>query len=232
VVIDTVVGGWDPNAIYVKPEGCTPEGSTLEYTITFENLGNGVAENIYILDTLPRQLDPKSIELSFVSHSMFIETIPFGRATVVKFNFPDIMLPDSTDHLGRHGSVKFNIDVRQGVPFGTDFQNRAGIYFDYNPPVQTNTAYNKICWPAGVNETAIVQKDIKLYPNPATEELTIKTEQSYTSYTITNSLGQVMMTKDMNGKESKVNIKSLSTGIYYMSLKGQGGTEVRKFVKL
>jgi uncharacterized repeat protein (TIGR01451 family) len=232
VIIDTVVGGWDPNAIYVKPEGCTPAGSTLEYTITFENLGNGVAENIYILDTLPIQLDAKSLKLKFASHSMFIETIPFGQATVVKFSFPDIMLPDSSNHIARHGGVKFEIDVKAGLPSNTNFKNRAGIYFDYNPPVLTNEAYNKICLPTAIKEATSIKSIITVYPNPATEEFTIKTEQSYTSYTITNSIGQVMMTKDMNGKESKVNVKELSTGIYYISLKGQGGTEVRKFVKL
>lgn len=73
---------------------------------------------------------------------------------------------------------------------------------------------------------------VLIYPNPATSELTIKTEKQFNSYTITNSIGQMMMEGDMNGKESKVDIRSLATGMYYISLEGQGGSEVRKFVKM
>jgi uncharacterized repeat protein (TIGR01451 family) len=231
VVIDTVTGGWDPNAIYVNPEGCVTAGTELEYTITFENLGNGPAEDIYVLDTIPAGLDVSSMRMQFASHDMSVEKIYTGNQVIFKFNFQDIMLPDSSSP-DRHGMLKYKIKTNSNLPFGTNMYHRAGIYFDFNPPVLTNTANSGICWPASVNEVATSANNISIYPNPATDELTIKTEQVYSSYTITNSIGQMMMSSDMNSKESKVNIKSLATGIYYLSLEGQGGTEVRKFVKL
>lgn len=231
IVIDTVKGGWDPNAIYVRPEGCAPAGTELEYTITFENLGNGPAENIFVLDTIPAGLDVSSMHMQFASHDMSVEKIYEGNQVIFQFNFPNIMLPDSSSP-DRHGMLKYKIKTKSDLPYGTNMHHRAGIYFDYNPPVLTNTAYNSICWPASVNEVSATANNIRIYPNPATEELTIKTEQAYNSYTITNSIGQVMLEQDIKNTESKINIKSLSKGIYYISLKGQGGTEVRKFVKL
>ena len=65
-----------------------------------------------------------------------------------------------------------------------------------------------------------------------TNELTIKTDKQYASYTMSNSIGQVMMQHSLNNKETKADIHTLPSGIYYISLKGEGGAEVRKFVKL
>ena len=231
IVIDTVVGSFDPNAIYAKPSGCVPPGTELEYTITFENLGNGPAENIYVLDTLPTGLDPSTMKLEFASHSMFVEKIYNGSEVVFKFDFPDIMLPDSTSP-DRHGMLVYKIKTLNNYPIGSSIDHSASIYFDYNPPVLTNTTSTVMCWPASVSNAESEKSNILIYPNPATDELTIKTDEQYNSYTISNNLGQQMLQADLQVKETKLSIKSLPSGIYYLSLEGESGTAVRKFVKM
>jgi uncharacterized repeat protein (TIGR01451 family) len=228
---DTVTGPYDPNAVYVSPSGCVVPGTRLQYTVTFENLGNDTAHNIYIMDTLSSGFEMQSMKILAASHVMNITKVSAGGYNILKFEFPNINLPDSSSP-DRHGMVMYTIDMVDNFPIGSAVTNKAGIYFDYMPAVLTNVASTTACWPANVNEVTTVANSIHIYPNPATEQLTIKTEQAYSSYTITNSIGQVMMSNDMNGKESKVDIKSLATGIYYLSLLGEGGTEVSKFVKL
>ncbi|HYD22130.1 MAG TPA: T9SS type A sorting domain-containing protein, partial [Flavipsychrobacter sp.] len=71
-----------------------------------------------------------------------------------------------------------------------------------------------------------------IYPNPATDELTIKTEEQYQSYTISNSLGQQIIKADLRAKETKVDIRSLPPGLYYLNIIGENETNVRKFVKI
>jgi len=41
-----------------------------------------------------------------------------------------------------------------------------------------------------------------------------------------------MMQENMSGAQTKVNVKQLPAGIYYITLKGSKGNEVRKFVKM
>jgi hypothetical protein len=75
--------------------------------------------------------------------------------------------------------------------------------------------------------------DVTIFPNPAADELTISMEQgAFTSYTITNGVGQVFMSRQLDAATANVNIKALPRGLYYITLRGNDGTIVRKFVKL
>lgn len=228
---DTVTGPYDPNAVYVNPAGCVTPGTELEYTVTFENLGNDTAHNVYIMDTLSNGYEMQSMKLIAASHNVYITKSASGGHNILKFDFPGIDLADSSSP-ARHGFVKYSIDVDDNYPIGSAVTNKAGIFFDYMPAVLTNVAETYMCWPASVN-TVTKPDNIRIYPNPVTgNELTILTDQAYASYIITNSIGQELVKSTLNSKDMKVNIKQLATGIYYITLKGDNGTVVKKFVKL
>ncbi len=84
-------------------------------------------------------------------------------------------------------------------------------------------------WTANI---AQLNTSILLYPNPATDELTIKTSDVYTSCTITNSIGQVLLHQAINATHTSFDIKSLPTGLYFVKCTGESGTVVKKFVKM
>ncbi len=228
---DTVTGPYDPNAIYVTPSSCVVPGSELKYTITFENLGNDTAQNVYIMDTVSAGFEMQSMRLVAASHPMNISKIKNGGFDILKFEFPGINLADSSSP-ARHGFVSYTIDMNSNFPIGSSVTNKAGIYFDYMPAVLTNVSTTATCWPANVNDVRVSKIGIRIYPNPAIDELLIQTDKEYNTLTITNTLGQVMLSSDVNGKETEINITDLSAGIYYVTLKGLGAAEVRKFVKL
>ena len=72
-----------------------------------------------------------------------------------------------------------------------------------------------------------------VYPNPANDLLNIKADdQSFDSYTITNSIGKTMLTGAIAQQQTQVNIKSLPTGMYFVTIKGTQVSVVRKFVKM
>lgn len=145
---DTVRGAFDPNDIAVTPEGNVLNGTTLQYTIRFENTGNDTAHNIHVLDTLSDDLDPSTIEIIAATAAMDVHRYTAGGHTVIKFDFPNIMLPDSSHHGLCHGMLVYKIKARTGLPHGRTIPNRAGIYFDTNPVVLTNTVTNTILIPS------------------------------------------------------------------------------------
>jgi len=236
IVCDTITGAWDPNHIAVSPQGHIAAGTQLKYSIEFENTGNAPAENIYVLDTLPDQVDVNSLRMVAASAHMYITMLQAGGHNIVKFEFPNINLPDSVHFPGScTGMFVYTVKTKTGLPDGTLIDNRAGIYFDYNDVMMTNTVENIIGFPDSTTSVIQAKKAalVSVYPNPATSELTIKTtDNTYSSFTITNSMGQIMLQQELNSTQTKVNVKELPAGMYYVNLKGANGNEVRKFVKM
>ena len=235
IVIDTVRAGVDPNEMWVKPSGCIPSGTqTLQYTINFENTGNDTAFNIYVMDTLSNNVDPKSMRLVMASAQMNTTVISTGGYNILKFDFPNINLLDSSHHGQCDGAVIYTIDLKNSLPTGSTVFNHSGIFFDVNPAVMTNTVENVV----GGCETAVsvvssTGKEVSIYPNPTSETLTIKTAQdAYNTYTITNSMGQVLLQNELNSTVTNVNVKTLAPGLYCITLRGESGTIVQKFVKM
>lgn len=44
-------------------------------------------------------------------------------------------------------------------------------------------------------------------------------------------MGQQVTGQEMSGVTAKVNVRALLSGVYYVTLRGAQGSEVRKFVK-
>jgi uncharacterized repeat protein (TIGR01451 family) len=233
--IDTVRAGDDPNAVYVKPGGCLSSGAIanqLQYTITFENMGNDTAHNIYVLDTLSEYLDPSSINILMNSHQMYTSHYRVGGRTVFKFDYPNIKLLDSSYKGFCDGAVVFTINTKPGLPTGTNIMNRAGIYFDINEVVMTNEAHTPIGCPITAVGSVPNSAPVHIYPNPAGDVLHIDiTNGSYETCTITNSIGSVVSSTPLQAASNAVNLSSLTPGLYCITLRGSAGVVVQKFVK-
>ena len=117
IITDTILARCDPNEMSVTPSGCITsdtDGTVLQYTIHFMNVGNDTAFNIYVMDTLSDNVDPKSLQILMASNTMNIATFNNGSHNIVKFDFPNINLLDSSACPRCSGSVIFSIKTRQG----------------------------------------------------------------------------------------------------------------------
>ncbi len=138
------IGSFDPNDKRGFPEGIGPnfniyKGTELTYHIRFQNTGTDTAFNVVVIDTLPDALDMTTLQPGLSSHDYELEIIP---PNILQFNFENIMLPDSNvNELESHGFIRFDINPKEDLAFGTVIENRAAIYFDFNAPIITNTKW-------------------------------------------------------------------------------------------
>lgn len=165
-----VTGSFDPNDKAVTPEGIgengsiTMEDSLLTYKVRFQNTGTDTAFTVRVLDTLDIDLDERTVVPGPASHPY---TLTVKDGNVLDFLFENIMLPDSfVNEPASNGFFMFDVKIKEGSPYGTRIENRAGIYFDFNEPIITNTVVNTI---EMVNEVSSIAKNdflFEVFPNP------------------------------------------------------------------
>ena len=114
----------------------------ITYMIRFQNTGNDTAFTVRLEDQLSDRLDLETFKPLTASHDHRVTLADDGKLEVL---FPNILLVDSiTNEPGSHGFFTFEILPKEDVEDFTAIENTAGIYFDFNAPVITNTVTNTI----------------------------------------------------------------------------------------
>jgi len=230
---DTVRLSWDPNDKHVLPQGNIKAGQLLTYTLNFENTGNAPAQNIHVMDTLSNLVEPQTVRVIAASHKMnlYRDVDPASGRVVLKFDFPNIMLKDSSHHGECDGSVTFTVNAKSSLPSGTVVTNRGGIYFDDNDVVLTNTT-SSIVATMGIPDVNTMA-NLAVYPNPVHDVLKLNLAHAgdFSQLTIMNTVGQVIIQQAITGTDVRVNVSTLMPGIYFMLVDGNSGTRVTKIEK-
>lgn len=81
----------------------------------------------------------------------------------------------------------------------------------------------------GINENTAAS--FTLYPNPANESITVKADKIAEAITITNVVGETVMTITPSEFEQVIYISTLKTGVYFLNSTLNGKTETISFVK-
>jgi uncharacterized repeat protein (TIGR01451 family) len=225
-----VINGYDPNDKQVYPAGaCIPhyinKDQALTYTIRFQNTGNASAINVNVFDSLDTGLNLNSLRIVGSSHPLEAEILP---GNVLEFKFTNINLPDyMSNEPGSHGYLIFEILPDSGLAEGTRIENKAHIYFDFNPPVITNAVYNTItnadpgtidCSLAVGMENIPDASSILLYPNPAGQNISIQYKGKDTVFRIFNVLGKEVKSSGIVSGTTEIDLSELNSGIYFISI--------------
>ncbi|HMK07196.1 MAG TPA: T9SS type A sorting domain-containing protein, partial [Flavobacterium sp.] len=220
----TVVGALDPNEkLCLEGNLISPAniGDYLHYTINFENTGNAPAENIVVKDMIDTaKFDINSLQLMDVSHPVVTRI----TGNKVEFVFENINLAAAA-----HGNVTFKIKTKNTLVAGNSVSNKVDIFFDYNFPVTTNTATSVFQLLA----TGILKKDnsVTIYPNPATDNFTVKANSKIKSIQLFDVQGRIVATYLAGDSQAKTNISQFSKGIYFVKVTTQDGTSIEKIIK-
>ena len=81
----------------------------------------------------------------------------------------------------------------------------------------------------GIDNHPKLNSDINIYPNPASNQLTVDTGLKLSEITIIDITGKIIMTIKQN--TNIINVADLSDGIYFIQLITMEGTITKKFVK-
>ncbi len=140
-----VTCSYDPNDKTVVPSDSdtyTNIDDEYYYSIRFQNLGNGPATRVVILDTLDIAFDPSTFTYLHSSHERDL-SVRVVEDNILQFIFDGIELPPAEqDSAASQGYVSYKVSVADDVEEGSVVSNTASIYFDFNPAVVTNTTMN------------------------------------------------------------------------------------------
>jgi uncharacterized repeat protein (TIGR01451 family) len=228
-----VRGSYDPNDKAVYPAGVGSanyihSNDEMEYTIRFQNTGNASAITVAVKDTIDTDLDLSTFKMLGKSHAC---KISIDSSRVITWTFNNIDLPDSTsDEKGSHGFIKYSLNQNSGNTAGTVIKNLAYIYFDFNPPVITNevsnTVDNNYFTTGTTNSIDVDINQIKVYPNPAKEQVMISSLNSL-NYKIIDMTGKQLLSGQTN---TIVNTSILQKGLYILKLESTEGVYMQKLV--
>ena len=229
---DIVRCSYDPNDKKVEATGDFKNDfglikDPIKYTIRFQNEGTYKAFDITVIDTLDSNLDPATFELLASSHR--VETT-ISEAGVVNFIFPNIDLPPKDeDDLGSQGFVSFTVKPYSDTENFVKIHNTASIYFDFNPPIVTNTTEWNVVDNLSLVGTHEVVNRVQVYPNPSDGffKINLAEESLYRIMDVSGKLvDQGNFTFGLNTIEINVN-----PGVYMLQVNGTSGVlETKKLV--
>ncbi len=220
-----VVGSFDPNDITCLQGNILPTteiGDFLHYVINFENVGTAPAENVVVeVDVNDIQFDISTLRVLNTSHEVQTRV----ENDKAKFIFEGINLAAS----GGHGNILIRIKSDQNLETGDTVMKMADIHFDYNFPIETNTAsttYDNL----SVGEFQL-DETIQLYPNPTQNKININASTVIKSVQIFDVQGRIIMTKIADNSAVSLDLSQYANGVYLIKINREKGSVLEKVIK-
>jgi hypothetical protein len=225
-----IVASWDPNDKAESHGGRIVfadynQNDYLYYTIRFQNEGTANAEFVIIEDDLDSQIDASTIQMINASHNYNMTR----HNNELKWEFRNInLVPKTVNEEASMGFVLFKVKLKPGIQVGDIVPNTASIFFDFNPPIITNT-FNTEFVTLLSNQT-FTDSNFDMYPNPTSTIVTIKIDNNLIIKTInlTDVLGKSISTTNINSNEKTLDISNLAKGIYLVEITTQENLKLVK----
>jgi hypothetical protein len=103
-----------------------------------------------------------------------------------------------------------------------------GMYFDLMRNFDNCLAINIIRTNNSTGITEINQDKISIAPNPASSEISIKSEEIFSQINIYSTQGNIVYTEHLNANESTISINELNEGLYIVQIRLSNGKTINK----
>jgi uncharacterized repeat protein (TIGR01451 family) len=211
----------DPNDKEVSPMGSGSQGyilngTPLTYLVNFQNTGNDLAYNVTVKDMIDNDLDLSTFRVLKTSHPVQVAIV----GNEANFRFDNINLPDSgANEPASHGYILYAIMPKANLAVGTQINNTADIYFDYNSAIVTNTTLNTIGTAQSIQQISSGSMSASIYPNPANETVfvTVKENGGFKAQ-LFDIMGRTVRETTTKANNVTINVHQLSAGMYFLRL--------------
>jgi hypothetical protein len=121
----------------------------------------------------------------------------------------------------------------------TDYGQKTIIVNNSSTNGEVDIYFHKPCVTTGIVSISAASGEIHVYPNPATDNLTIESPQEEVGsgsrqeavIEISNIQGQLIKTLTATGNKTNIDVSALLCGVYVVEVRTEKGVEVRKFIK-
>lgn len=137
----------DPNHLYAEPEKYMRGDSSVFFTAMFENLANATAPafDVKVVTSIDQNFDIDTVNSLAVSHLNRLENFTLDKSNrEATWYFKDIELPPNKSPPEGEGWVKYSVRPLADLPTDSAMNSQARIFFDFNPPIDTNVVEHKI----------------------------------------------------------------------------------------
>jgi hypothetical protein len=125
-------------------------------------------------------------------------------------------------------NIPLSYFTAQGFNPGTWFQYK----FDNSAPVAGTIYFDNVYFTSTPLSTSNFDAPkIKMYPNPATTNLTIENTDTIDSITIINTLGQEVLKTASTTSVVTLSVSDLQSGVYIVKIVSAGTTSTQRFIK-
>ncbi len=192
--------------------------------------------------------DDKTIAWALSSNRLFFN--PYGveasklglrsSKSVFMEKFADYLL---VSFIGNQNYIDFNID---DLPFDVKEISKVVEYYTAREIslITTDDGWKQLRRPTGKSyfklyygpkttrlETGSLSPGLKIYPNPAQNQLFIEHLNHNAQLTVCNINGQRLIEKSLSDSKSHIDIGFLASGVYFLKVVQNGSSEVLKFIK-
>ncbi len=189
----------------------------LQYTVHFQNDGNYPALNVVVKDTISSNLDLSTFRFIGSSHPVAYNINPLTREVTLRFSGINLT-PSSISLDSSQGYFIYTIDELPNLILNSEIKNTAYIYFDFNPPIVTNTTINTNSYSVvGVND---IKNEFKfnVFPNPTNNgkfSLDLSENSTLKIYTI---MGLLIYDQEVHSGQI-IDLSNFQKGIYNLQVK-------------
>jgi len=217
-IVQKIVYSYDPNAKHCVPSGSIKGGlKTIRYYIDFQNEGNAEARRVTVIDTLEAKIPVYEFQMVYSSHPYTVSL----TNNVLKWVFDNINLPSkNVNEEASQGHIIFEARLKKELAIGDSLRNKAYIYFDYNEPIETNTAIvvRGKDDPDEHHGEVDDQNSLKVFPNPSRSAVSFENRSDKPQdVKIFNTLGQEVRRFNLNTLESLMEpVENWPRGMYFV----------------
>jgi len=195
------------------------QSGVANYTDIFATIGPGMSEDISIINGVPYDNDSAAV------------WVDWNNDTIFQLNSEEefILINDGTNEF-----FMGSIEVPAGTPVG-QYRMRVRLVWNVTPDPCGPEDYGEVeDYTIVVDDNVSIDNylinNIRIYPNPASTVVNIKSDNLMEYVSVFNQTGQKVFYKEMNSNFYRLNTSGFLSGVYHFLIKTDEGTVSRRVV--